>query len=1232
MPALKTQCPECEATLRLTVEGGGEHEVECPKCGNTFTAVVAGDASKSGKVKKGDSGTSEKAKADKGTKEKASAKKGAKAARRRDDDDDDDDDDDGETRRKKKKEGDEGGKGILLLVGGLGGLVLLLGIVVAVIASSGGDKDKNAKNNSSTDATQQQAQQPQPNPPAPNPDPNAGPKPNPNPGPTTNPNPPPKPKDNPTTGPGPNTGPNTGPNPNPPPPKPKDKEDEGLATTLPPPPKIKISGSLVPESKPVVKPPAIPPLAPDEDPFVRASNFNLEGPLPVLPKLPAANQRPLLTLEAGGHTNIIEKVFFTPKGDRVITVSEDKAVRIWDPATNETLKTIRFPAGPGKEGLLQAAAISRSGKLLAVAGHPVGALTAGKTVPIYLITPESGLHFKTLGAPNVVTALHFSNDGKWLAVGCEKGEMRLIEVATGKNLPGQVSKARVLEVKYNPNPKKRVLATLGADRFVQIWDFSGQGTPLRDLPVAGFPPYSLAWNQDGEILAMGTLRGQIKLWSAEGKEIRTLPAIMHKGGPVQINAVQFLPGGAELAVCGVAPAAGSGWAGIVNAETGAVKVAFTSHTNVVESLDVSPDGKQVVTCGGNQHETYVWSSENGTILQRFVGSGNAVWALAWSKDGKSLAWGTKNTGDENKNRPLEFTFRLDEFGIGDTPDPGKYTQRVESDDHVKLISGSNGFLVQTTGRAPRVIPAPRGEKIFSATVLPKGNAVVVACSDSVRLYDPVTLQEMRSYVGHTGYVISATASPDGRFFATGSSDQTIRIWRRDQEEPLLSIFACDRDWIAWTPQGYYTCSAQGERLIAWQLPTAAGKVPLIHPAERFRASMYQPAILKYIIPAGDLPRALAMAKKYDQALIQTVNVADVIPPEVALDGFGEGEVKLDKDTVTITATARSEKHPITSMRLLVNGRPFMGTAGVKTFAGAAPGAPVTASWEVSVPPGTHTFAVIANSPVSKGMSKVGVGNRAGEIPKPNLYVLAMGVSEYPKGVNPLNYCATDAELLAKTFQEKSKGVFNVIEVKVLTDRQATKQGILDGLDWLKSKMTPQDVGIVSFSGHGTRDMFGQFYLCPSDMNPRDRDCATCLSGKLFKERLDAMPGRLVAILDACHSGTVAETERPFAPPDALVRDLTAEDSGVIVMCASAGREYAIETKFTKAGFYTFGLVEGMSGLGDVDGDGLVYIHELDLYASARVKQLSVGRQNPTFGRPPGVRPFPIAKVEKSPEP
>ena len=250
--------------------------------------------------------------------------------------------------------------------------------------------------------------------------------------------------------------------------------------------------------------------------------------------------------------------------------------------------------------------------------------------------------------------------------------------------------------------------------------------------------------------------------------------------------------------------------------------------------------------------------------------------------------------------------------------------------------------------------------------------------------------------------------------------------------------------------------------------------------------------------------------------------------------------------------------------------------------------------------------------------------RSGEVPKPNLYVLTVGVSKYPAPVNPLTYAASDARLLAKAFGDKSKGVFAAVEVKVLTDGEATKKGIREGLDWMKGKMTPKDVGVVAFSGHGDRDPLGRFLLVPSDVSAAD-PVGTCLSGEEFRARLEDMPGRLVAILDACHSGAVSENARPPARADGLVRDLVSEDAGVVVMCASLGREYAIESTLTKAGFFTLGLVEGMSGHGDVDGDGVVYIHELDMYATARVVQLSGGTQTPTTGRPPGIRPFPIAK-------
>lgn len=112
-------------------------------------------------------------------------------------------------------------------------------------------------------------------------------------------------------------------------------------------------------------------------------------------------------------------------------------------------------------------------------------------------------------------------------------------------------------------------------------------------------------------------------------------------------------------------------------------------------------------------------------------------------------------------------------------------------------------------------------------------------------------------------------------------------------------------------------------------------------------------------------------------------------------------------------------------------------------------------------------------------------------------------------------------------------------------------------------MTWEDVGVFYFSGHGGKDDDDTFYLIPQDL-ARDI-AATCVAGDFVKNRLAAMPGKLVAILDACHSGSVADTFRAGGA-DGLVRELVGEDYGVIVMCSSLGSEVSLERSETKRSF------------------------------------------------------------------
>ena len=114
------------------------------------------------------------------------------------------------------------------------------------------------------------------------------------------------------------------------------------------------------------------------------------------------------------------------------------------------------------------------------------------------------------------------------------------------------------------------------------------------------------------------------------------------------------------------------------------------------------------------------------------------------------------------------------------------------------------------------------------------------------------------------------------------------------------------------------------------------------------------------------------------------------------------------------------------------------------------------------------------------------------------------------------------------------------------------------------------------------------------------------------------------MLDACHAGAVEKGERQLRPnPDEFVRDM--EDSGIVMMCSSAGREVSIEDPRLGHGFFTQALADGLSGQADLNKDGFVYLTELDNYLFEQVKKLSNDRQHPRTAKPASVEPFVLSR-------
>ena len=502
------------------------------------------------------------------------------------------------------------------------------------------------------------------------------------------------------------------------------------------------------------------------------------------------------------------------------------------------------------------------------------------------------------------------------------------------------------------------------------------------------------------------------------------------------------------------------------------------------------------------------------------------------------------------------------------------------------------------------------KSVWSVAYSPDGKTALTGSDDkTVILWDLQSGKRIQTLKGHTSGVTSVAYSPDGKTALTGSFDGTTRSWDLTTGKELAALyrFNAGEEWLVLTPDGYFDGSVNAADFLSYRISGTSELIPL----ERFRTHFEHPGLLAKLIAREKFRH------RYDPALD--------LPPVVTLSPLTvnqQGELK-------VVATAKAMGiEPLTQLRLMIDGRPHPINQGLVKVTEA--GARTTrGTWKAKLTPGRHEVKVLAYTRVVFGVSDAKevsyLGGNSPQIPLPKLYVLAVGISDYPdKEIQDLDYAHLDAEAVAKSYKTHSKKLFSKIEVKVLTNKEATEDNILDELEWLRHSVTQKDYGVFFFGGHGKRDERGNVYFLPYDADP-DRLTRTAIDGDILNKELTSTVGNLTVILDACHSGAVGNQEKTRSLSDDLLRDLTTEEKGITVMCSTTGAEEARESHKYKHGVFTQAFLEGMQGKAKLSPDGAVYFKHLDVYVSDRVKELTKGYQHPVTKIPRGGRDFPVAK-------
>lgn len=244
---------------------------------------------------------------------------------------------------------------------------------------------------------------------------------------------------------------------------------------------------------------------------------------------------------------------------------------------------------------------------------------------------------------------------------------------------------------------------------------------------------------------------------------------------------------------------------------------------------------------------------------------------------------------------------------------------------------------------------------------------------------------------------------------------------------------------------------------------------------------------------------------------------------------------------------------------------------------------------------------------------------------PQTFALIMGISSY-KFVRPLIYADKDAEMFRDFLKSAGGGQVPDDNLFCLLNEQAISTTFwTKGFKWLDAKKLQQgDKLFIYLAGHGDAIDEDQFFYIAYDCNPAG-DKNNYLAGgaiqlfnlkkKIAKETSKGV--EVYFIMDACRSN---ELPGGTEGQNFLNAAISEKKAGEIIMLATGAGQESLEDASigTGHGLFTYYLVDGLTGMADVEGtaDNKITLSEIQNYVDKNVPSIAQDRfkrkQDPFF--------------------
>ncbi|MEW4568317.1 hypothetical protein AB1L88_10655 [Tautonia sp. JC769] len=556
-------------------------------------------------------------------------------------------------------------------------------------------------------------------------------------------------------------------------------------------------------------------------------------------------EEPILVHNGGGHSAELRVLAFAD--DRtLLSAGMDKVVNVWDfsDGRERLSATLRPPIFRGLAGSIYAMALSSSPdaegqSLLAVAGYGVessggeislysypGIKDGNEDAPIARITdldPQAAPGGR-IGHRDVVRGLSFSPDGKILASCSLDGTVRLWDVQ--KRPPTPIATLAdhvggVQAVAFLPDGQR--VSSAGDDGIVRVWDWR------RDLVLRSPRPGNLSDDQlrinalvvdpTGRFVVAGRENGFIIRYETANPNIFEFlnRDDLDANGRLTRGSIEGLaisPDGTLLAAS-VLKYRSEHESELPRSECDIVVRRFPDGRRLRNllytrgralGLAFSPDGSRLAIGGGDRQAVYVADPRRAIADQQIMtlaGDGTTLWDVGFLNDeGTSLAFSRRRPILPDEDRPYEGFDLL-----------GRAMVSVEDTDQIRGARETfEGWSVRPRGIYSLEVIGPGGQvqatieldrvrerRWWSYSFLPAAAGreelmLAVGCEGGVVVYRARDGRKTRVFAGHEGPVFATAPSTDGRWLATASDDQTIRLWSLDgidRRPPLGATFRRD---------------------------------------------------------------------------------------------------------------------------------------------------------------------------------------------------------------------------------------------------------------------------------------------------------------------------------------------------------------------------------------------------------------------------------------------------------